>query len=135
MIVIWLYKRKGGKGMDEVIVFILQRINEIVKNGQIGIDYTISDRDKNKALKRRYVVDDSIEQDILLDLQKEDYVGSKPSDNEFYPEDTVYKFIKTVQLQRRYQEEAPLEAVKLYIKIVLGDTAPMFVISFHEAEY
>lgn len=121
--------------MEEVISFVLHRIHDIVENGTYGEHYTIMDREKNKALRRKYYVTDSKVRDILRHLEKTDFIESRKSNHEWFPEDTVYIFCESVKLRPRFVEEAEEEIVKLYIKIVLADDAPMFVISLHEAEY
>lgn len=122
--------------MEEVIVFVLHRIHDIVENGTYGEDYTVCmDREKNKALRRKYYVTDSMVQDILKHLELSDFRESRKSNNELFLDDTVYIFEKSVKLRPRFVEEANEVSVKLYIKIVLADDAPMFIISFHEAKY
>lgn len=122
--------------MEEVISFVLHRIHDIVENGTYGEHYIVCmDREKNKTLRRNYCVTDSKVQDILRHLEKTDFIESRKSNHEWFPEDTVYIFCESVKLRPRFVEEAEEEIVKLYIKIVLADDAPMFVISLHEAEY
>ncbi len=122
--------------MKEVIAFVLHRIHDIVEDGIYGENYTVCmDREKNKALRRKYYVTDSMVQDILKHLEIRDFRESRKSKNELFSDDTVYIFEKSIKLRPRFVEEADEVSVKLYIKIVLADDAPMFIISFHEAEY
>lgn len=115
---------------------IAQRLHEIVQTGTLGLDYTFDvEREKNKALRRNYVVNDALVKDILLRLTDSHYIKSEQSNNSEHPEDTVHIFKIIVALMPRYEEEATYKDVCIYIKVTWPDgEEPMFVISFHEDE-
>lgn len=115
---------------------IAQRLHEIVREGELGLDYTFDvDRDKNKALRRKYCVDDDKMRQILLKIKGTHYIKSEPSTNEEHPGDTVHVFKIMEQLMPRFEEEAVCEQVCIYIKITWPEgKEPMFIISFHEDE-
>ena len=82
--IIQISNKKGGVGMEEVISFVLHRIHDIVENGTYGEHYTIMDREKNKALRRKYYVTDSKVRDILRHLEKKDFIESRKSNHECF---------------------------------------------------
>lgn len=115
---------------------IAQKLHEVVLTGTFGLDYTFAgDREKNKALRRKYVVDDAKVRDILLLLTGSHYIKSELSDNEEYLGDTVHVFKIIVALMPRYDGDADYKDVCIYIKVTWPDGEnPMFIISFHEDE-
>ena len=59
---------------------IAQRLHEVVLEGELGFDYTFdAERDKNKALRRKYCVNDSKMKEILLELNETHYIKSETS--------------------------------------------------------
>ena len=112
---------------------ILEKIHRMVRDGTMGQDYTIANREKNRRLKRDYNVDDTKIREVLLDLQADNFIKAEKSDNLEHPEDIVYIFKKTILLMPKWQEKADYSNVRLYIKITWPvENAMMFVISFHE---
>lgn len=122
--------------MGQISDVIASRLHDVVTNGIFGVDYTFAlDRDKNRALRRKYVIDDKKMIQILLMLDGSNYDKSEPSSNEFHLGDTVHVFRIQVNLMQRYKEDAMLEQVWLYIKITWPEgEEPLFIISFHEDE-
>lgn len=119
--------------MSEIIA---QKLHDVVLKGTFGLDYTFAvEREKNKALRRKYVVDDAKVRDILLLLTGAHYIKSEQSDNEEYSGDTVHVFKIIVALMPRYMENATCKNVCIYIKVTWPDgEEPVFIISFHEDE-
>lgn len=65
--------------MIEMGNIIAQRLHDIVKNGTLGIDYTLAGlREKNLKLRRDYFLDDSKMIAILLELNESHFVRSEP---------------------------------------------------------
>ena len=122
--------------MVQLSDMIAQRLHEIVSTGTLGLDYTFdAEREKNKALRRKYVVDDAKVRDILLLLTGSHYIKSEQSDNEEHLGDTVHVFKIIVALMPRYVEDAICNDICIYIKVTWPDgEEPMFIISFHEDE-
>ena len=112
---------------------IIDRLKNTIQNGEFGIDYTISQRDKNKQLKQDYNLTDEKIIKILKDLEPENFIKTEPSNNLRHPNDTVYIFKKNVMLMPRWIEYAEYCNVRIYIKITWPDEQnSMFIISFHE---
>ena len=115
---------------------IAQRLHEVVLDGELGFDYTFDrERDKNRALRRKYNVNDAKMKEILLEINGSHYVKSEQSTNEEHPDDTVYVFKIDKDLIPRFDEKIDYVSVCIYIKITWPDgEEPMFIISFHEDE-
>lgn len=115
---------------------IAQRLHEVVLDGELGFDYTFDrERDKNRALRRKYKVNDAKMKEILLEINGSHYVKSEQSTNEEHPDDTVYVFKIDKDLIPRFDEKTDYVSVCIYIKITWPDgEEPMFIISFHEDE-
>ena len=115
---------------------IAQRLHEVVLDGELGFDYTFDrERDKNRALRRKYKVNDAKMKEILLEINGSHYVKSEQSTNEEHPDDTVYVFKIDKDLIPRFDEKTDYVGVCIYIKITWPDgEEPMFIISFHEDE-
>lgn len=112
---------------------ILESIHNMVRNGTLGLDYTISNRDKNRRLRRDYNITDAKIRQILLDLHADNFIKAEKSDNLDHPNDVVYIFKKKTLLMPRWQENADDVNVRLYIKITWpAENTMMFIISFHE---
>ena len=122
--------------MNPMGKIIAQRLLEVVLEGELGFDYTFDqDRDKNRLLRARYVVNDSKMKAILLDINESHYIKSEESTNEEHYGDTVHVFKINEELMPRYDEEADYVKVCIYVKITWPDgKEPMFIISFHEDE-
>lgn len=114
-------------------LIILENIHRMVRDGTLGQDYTIANREKNRRLKRDFNIDDAKIREILLELQTDNFIKAEKSDNPEHSDDTVYVFKKTILLMPRWQENADYSNVRLYIKITWPvENTMMFVISFHE---
>ena len=114
---------------------ILNKIQEIVRSGDLGKDYTISQREKNKKLRHDYCVTDKKIKEILLGLTIEDFIKIEDSNNEDHLGDIVCKFEKVYALIPRWEENADSKDVSLYIKMIKPEDGKMlFIISFHEKE-
>ena len=112
---------------------LIERIQDTVRTGILGEDYTIIPRDKNRWLRRDYNITDLRIRQILLDLQMEDFVKAAKSDQPKFAQDIIYVFKKDVSLLPRWQEEADYIVVRLYIKITWPrEDLKMLIISFHE---
>lgn len=120
----------------ELGAYFAHLLHETVKNGELGVDYTFDlYRDKNQNLRRKYCITDEKMREILLQLDKSNYIESRPSNNPTFPNDIVHIFMIVVDLMPRYIVNAEYEKVSLYIKVVWPDgEGPMFIISFHEAD-
>lgn len=105
-------------------------------NGALGVDYTFAEeRDKNKALRRKYQVNEDKMKEIFLKLKGSHHIKSEPSANTEHPEDVVHIFKICEDLMPRDEEEADYINVCIYIKVTWPDSEdPMFIISFHEDE-
>ena len=92
--------------MNPMGKIIAQRLHEVVLDGELGFDYTFDqDRDKNRLLRTRYVVNDSKMKAILLEINESHYVKSEKSTNEEHYGDTVHVFKINEELMPRYDEE------------------------------
>lgn len=112
---------------------IIQRLRDTIKKGVFGIDYTVIPREKNRRLRREYVISDDDIIDILSRLTSTDFVKTEPSTNEKHLNDTIAVFKKTEMLQPKWAEEAERISVSIYIKITWPVDEPgMLIISFHE---
>lgn len=112
---------------------IIRRIKETIQNGEFGIDYTISKRDKNEYLKQAYNINDKKIIQILMDLETENFIKKEKSYNLLHPKDIIYVFKKNVLLMPRWIEHAKYCNVMIYIKITWPEEQDsMFIISFHE---
>lgn len=114
---------------------LIDKLHELVRDGTLGLDYTISDRDKNRTLRNNYVVTDATIKKILLSLCIDDFVKFETSNNPKFSDEIVYIFKKYYLLMPRWEENSDYKNVRLYIKIVWPDDEKfMFIISFHEDE-
>lgn len=115
---------------------IAQKLHEIVRDGELGLDYTFArERDKNRRFRLEYNVDDAKMKEILLKLTGEHFVKSEPSTNREHPNDMVHVFKISENLLPRFEENADYVCVSIYVKITWPDSRePMFIISFHEDE-
>lgn len=115
---------------------IAQRLHDVVQEGELGSDYTFDgERDKNKALRRKYNVNDAKMKKILLELNGSHYIKCEPSTNEMHPDDVVHVFKIDEDLMPRFDEKSNDVSVCIYIKVTWPDgEEPMFIISFHEDE-
>ncbi|HHX57228.1 MAG TPA: hypothetical protein GX710_04345 [Clostridiales bacterium] len=115
---------------------IAQRLHEVVLEGEFGYDYTFyGERDKNKALRRKYNVNDAKMKEILLELNGSHFINSELSLNEIHPDDVVHVFKINEGLMPRFDEKANYLSACIYIKVTWPDgEEPMFIISFHEDE-
>lgn len=107
----------------------------MIRDGTLGEDYTIANRDKNRQLRRDYYITDDKIKEVLLELQLSNLIKVEKSNNGAHSDDTVFVFKKMILLMPRWQEEANYQNVNLYIKITWPmekDGTVMFVISFHE---
>lgn len=115
---------------------IAQRLHEVVLEGEFGFDYTFdAERDKNKALRRKYCVNDSKMKEILLELNETHYIKSETSTNENHFNDVIHVFKIQEDLIPKFEETSDYVNVCIYIKVAWPDgEEPMFIISFHEDE-
>lgn len=115
---------------------IAQRLHEVVLEGEPGYDYTFAgERDKNRALRRKYKVNDAKMKEILLKINGSHYVKSEQSTNEEYPNDIIHVFKIYENLMPKFEEKTDFVSVCIYVKITWPDgEEPMFIISFHEDE-
>lgn len=112
---------------------IIRRIKRTIQNGEFGIDYTISKRDKNEYLKQDYNINDEKIIQILMDLEPENFIKAEKSNNSRHPDDIIFVFKKKVLLMPRWIEHAEYCNVMIYIKITWPEGQDsMFIISFHE---
>lgn len=130
---------KNGPRTDllskEEKIAAIDKIHKMIRDGTLGEDYTIANRDKNRQLRRDYCIDDNKVKGILLGLQYSDLIKVENSNNEAHLKDVVFVFKKEILLMPRWQENASYKSVRLYIKITWPDECGgevMFVISFHE---
>lgn len=119
--------------MSEIIA---QRLHDVVEKGELGLQYTFdSKRDKNKALRRKYIVNDAKMKKILLEINSSHYIKSEHSTNEKHPDDIVHIFKIYENLRPKYDDVDEYVNVCIYIKVTWPDgEEPMFIISFHEDE-
>ena len=114
---------------------VIDKLYRMVRNGRLGEDYTIANRDKNRQIRRDYNINDDKIKEVLLGLQLANLIKVEKSDNGAHPDDIVFIFKKKVLLMPRWKENADYQDVNLYIKITWpkeNDGAVMFIISFHE---
>ena len=106
----------------------LYEIKEKIKKKQ----YMISHRGKNEQLKLTYLIDDNKQEEILKDLNVEDFSEAVRNSHPEHSDEILYIFGKYVSLIPRFGGNE--KKVELYIKFnKLPDN--VIVISFHEAEY
>lgn len=113
----------------------IDKLHRMIRDGTLGEDYTIANRDKNRQLRRDYYINDDKIKEVLLGVQLTNLIKVEKSNNGEHPDDIVFVFKKTILLMPRWQENADYQNVNLYIKItwpVKSDGAVMFIISFHE---
>ena len=115
---------------------IVQRLHEIVTNGELGYDYTLDlRREKNRRFRMQYCINDAMMKNILMELTEQHYVKSEQSVNPEHLDDIVHVFKIAKDLVPRIDEEVDLEHVCIYIKVRWSSgEEPMFIISFHEDE-
>lgn len=94
-------------------------------------EFTIQQSEKNKAFQKKYNLTSGQQKEILKSLSVEDCIEYGPNNNPRYPDATVFKFIKEVNLLS-FGEPEQLE---IYIKEYLLDNGQyevICVISLHE---
>ena len=130
---------KNGPRTDDLLkeekIAAIDKIHKMIRNGTLGEDYTIANRDKNRQLRRDYCIDDNKIKEILLGLKYGNLIKVEKSNNEAHLQDVVFVFKKEILLLPRWRENASYKSVKLYIKITWPDECDgevMFIISFHE---
>ena len=70
---------------------IVQRLHEIVTNGELGYDYTLDlRRDKNRRFRMQYCINDAMMKDILMELTEQHYVKSEQSANPEHLDDIIH---------------------------------------------
>lgn len=74
---------------------ILENIHNMVRNGILGLDYTIASRDKNQRLRRDYNITDTKIRQILLDLHADNFIKAEKSDH------LIIRMILFIFLRRR----------------------------------
>lgn len=90
-------------------------------------------RKKNKRLRTKYIINDEITKNIIMDLEVEDFIEKTKNINKNFEKKDLYVFGKKVKLLERFGEEEKI--VPLYIKINKYENRYMIFISFHEAEF
>lgn len=125
----------GSVLSEEDKLVAIGKIHKMIRDGTLGVDYTIANRDKNRQLRKDYIIDDSKIREVLLGLQVNNLIKVEKSNNGAHPDDIVYIFKKLIRLMPRWQEDTDYQNVKVYIKITWPtecEGTMMFIISFHE---
>ena len=94
-------------------------------------DFQIEPTEKNKRFSKKYPMKSDEQVRILKSLQVEDCVDFGPNDNPRYPDSTVFKFIKDIEINSFGEIETVCVYIKEYI-IDKGCYEIICVISLHE---
>ena len=89
-------------------------------------------REKNEQLFVKFIFSEQMREEILLNLEVEDFCGVLQNEHPNFAHERLYVFGKEVWMIPRYGGEKRL--VSLYIKINKLDGPFCIVISFHEQE-
>lgn len=114
------------KGFCEVQKFLERVRSRIVTN-----EYQVSSHYKNKDFLEKYKIKDCKVKEILLALSGTDCISIEQNDNPSYPEATVYKFVRTYELDFFGVDSL----IDVYIKMYLLEKQTcdlVMVISIHE---
>lgn len=95
--------------------------------------YQVSARDKNEQLFVDYNITEKMREEILLDLQVEDFCEAVNNEHPKFSYEILYVFGKDVDLLPRFGGKE--KSVSLYIKFNKLENLYCIVISFHEQEY
>lgn len=95
--------------------------------------YQVSARDKNEQLFVKYNITEQLREEILLDLQIDDFCEAVHNEHPKFSHETLYVFGKDVYLLPRFGGKE--RTVSLYIKFNKLEKLYCIVISFHEQEY
>ncbi|MDD7281486.1 MAG: hypothetical protein PUH10_05800 [Erysipelotrichaceae bacterium] len=95
--------------------------------------YLVSSRDKNEQLFVDYNITEKMREEILLDLQVDDFCEAINNEHPKFSHEILYIFGKDVRLLPRFGTEE--ETVSLYIKFNKLENLYCIVISFHKQEY
>ncbi len=108
---------------------VLSRLRQSITKGT----FTIIPRCSFIDIVETYLIDESKIKYILLNLSKEDYIGSEDSYNMNYQDDVVHIFEKDVEAIRKYSDTIESEKIRLYIKFTWSKSADgnLIIISFH----
>lgn len=113
---------------EEVGKYLFE-VKTSVKSGR----YIVAARPKNKRLYIEYVLSEKLIQEILLNLEVEDFSDAVQNDYPRHPEEILYIFGKEVNLLPKAGGE--VQKVALYIKFNKLENLYLIVISFHKQEY
>lgn len=95
--------------------------------------YQVSARDKNEQLFVKYNITEQLREEILLDLQIDDFCEAVHNEHPKFSHEILYVFGKDVYLLPRFGGKE--RTVSLYIKFNKLENLYCIVISFHEQEY
>lgn len=95
--------------------------------------YTVSPREKNEQLFIDYVFTEQKREEILLNLDIEDFCGAVNNDHPKFSHEILYIFGRDVRLLSRFGGGE--KKVSLYIKFNKLENLYCIVVSFHEQEY
>ena len=110
----------------------LCEIKEAIKSNRYRIDRNPK-RQANLALFIDYIISESDAQQILLELEVDDFSEVRQNDHVGYEHERLYIFGKDVKLTERFGTGE--KTVSLYIKFNKQEDKYVIVISFHEQKY
>ena len=108
-----------------------QEFLECVRSRLVTNEYQVSQYYKNKEFLEKYKIKDCKVKEMLLALTGTDCISIEPNDNPSYPEATVYKFVRTYELDFFGVDSL----IDVYIKMYLLEKQTcdlVMVISIHE---
>ena len=112
---------------------IVERLHRCIDSGVYGLDYTILARDKNEEFYQNYNITQEERIAILRKLTPANHDGWELSNDPNHSQDVIHFFHSSAQLFPRGVEEAPLQNVRLYIKLTWTKSGNfLIVISFHD---
>lgn len=93
--------------------------------------YTFCINEKNKIFDRKYNLTDDQRRDILKSLTVDDCIKVEPNNNERYPDDEIYVFLKLCTVDVYGEDDLINLYIKLYIHTI-SSFEQVIVISFHK---
>lgn len=128
-----IIKRREYMGQDfEDIENYLEEVKRAVRVGRYRIDRNRK-RQRNLALYRDYVIDETKSKEIILRLTAYDFCKIVQNEHKGNEHELLYIFGKNVKLLQRMGTEE--EIVPLYIKFNKLENQFVIVISFHKQAY
>lgn len=116
----------------EEITTYLAEVKESVKEGRYRIEQN-ENRCDNLQLLTDYILSSDDVQNILLNLEVEDFSEKRQNEHIGFENEWLYIFGKNVQLTERFGTNERM--VPLYIKFNKLENLFVIVISFHEQKY